>query len=284
MLQEGEQKEKTFFDTITCGCFCKTKKNQNRIHTSRKNSGNINIDDLNSSKISKNMNNVSYLSRKSKEDLVSEKSLLLNNKDDIVVYSRTCEDRITEQLTDDPESNSTNTSRQDLHEFQQIDYSYLMPPRSILDREITEYEIMDDGQGFRQIYFDVPTTDKEKEILPKLDVEVKRELAKLGIGYPQSWNEPDNLRFLAFCDYDIKKAVKFIIPHIQFLEGHYCFDLTDDAATLFRNGCVSIVGKCKLGRPTICWNIKKLGKIDNASCARADAALKFALCLLKKYC
>lgn len=148
----------------------------------------------------------------------------------------------------------------------------MMPPKSIIEREPTEYEIMDGGQGYRQIYFSVELNDKEKEDLEQVNAKVKSELQKEGLCYPSCWMKGDSLRYLAQFDHNIDKTVKNIIGHIKFLDNHHKFVLTDEAADQLRNGCITIAGKDKNGVANLVWNIKKQGTIDNDTCKKADLA------------
>lgn len=276
-----EEKKQDFWDVIFCGCLNRQKKNTHNSRLKQDDTGEMDCEKI-SKKRSKYADNVSYLSRKSKNGNASEKTTQIDNTEKIPTYSIAGDEGIIEELADPELSSSTTTD--DLHEFQKIDYSYLMPSKKILETEPTEYEIMDGDLGFRQIYYAVSPNSEEAECLKQLDAIVKTELTKEGLSFPEFWQDGDYLRFLSMNDNNIKKTAKFIVPHIKFLDSHHNFILTEDAANQFRNGCITILGKNSKGYPTQVWNIKKLENIDNAKCVIANTALKFAICIMKKHC
>ena len=154
-----------------------------------------------------------------------------------------------------------------------------------MGRDLSQDDMwQNESKKWRNLYYGgIKFKTEEKSFIELLKQKLEPELKKENLSMPKWWTEADYVRFLGQTSYDLKQAVKFIIGHLQYIQNHKDFVLSEEAADFLRNGGVTIMGRDQKGQPNL---MLALGKIPQHTAKNVEIlieALQFALFVIRKY-
>jgi len=165
--------------------------------------------------------------------------------------------------------------------FSDYDFSYLIPPKEVLDVQHDDYYIQH-GEGstsVRKVFDCVPYNDFEKQKLKEFEDMIQKE----GLQLPARWTRAYTMRFVYSAKFALDKCMENLKTYLDWYSKPARKTMTPRVLELLKEGLVYLAGRDKQFRPVFVINVEKLDMKKMSMDDFCDTLC--ALCaVLEEYC